>query len=562
MMNDMPHDEAVESALYAYKVYQGLLKNASDRKDVSSFREAFTGFFSLFDMYIEKPEGQSVEIIEMQLAHVDDENERISLRSQLEKQRTYRDTRARLKRARSQVVFALAARLLDQFLKQPGDTDMNELFNIAMAQLPANLKDLTLLLASLESDPATDWGWDWWDLPADGKVHSIDTHSKPNQLYGVAALRLLAGMSKDALTSLHLPHSHTLAFLADPKNEQGLVATLNSMKANSKKWPDVLSRKQIAMIPVLLELLGKARLDHERAEEDQIIAAPLDPEKVASFKTNVVDAVRRFGRLRSVFEKYGALSIQSEQVGETIPSWGYNQIDEKGAYVSDTHTSYVGWGEAYGRGLGQTEDHRAFTTMIEGADEKVSAKQKNLLRMIEERVMTSKFDSPIILQSVGTLGLSQLYSNDVFIPQFHKDCPHTGLTGLDGFRGVFKFKDITLPILDVFVRGEDVKGRVVICDLANFVRWDQYPPIDEVDEDRHVVDFVFIRVRDLNSDDELRNKILSETPSWLKDIEDKERYLRSRVTVNIFEKLKIEILNKKYAISISVSENGTPLPQN
>src|SRR4051812_44509680 len=109
--------------------------------------------------------------------------------------------------------------------------------------------------------------------------------------------------------------------------------------------------------------------------------------------------------------------------------------------------------------------------------------------------------------------------------------------------GVLRAEGHDVPMLDVFVRGDDVSNKVIIAELATFLRWTQYPPIDHAGDEAYVVEGrIFLRVRDLNSDIELREKIIRDDPDWLKDKPDKDRFLRAHVIVNVFEKMILEVM--------------------
>ena len=67
-----------------------------------------------------------------------------------------------------------------------------------------------------------------------------------------------------------------------------------------------------------------------------------------------------------------------------------------------------------------------------------------------------------------------------------------------------------------------------------------------------VFGYLLIRVTDMNLDEQRRRKIIMEDPEWLRDQQDKERYLRRRVLVNVYEKFVVEIANKDAAIRLDV----------
>jgi len=137
--------------------------------------------------------------------------------------------------------------------------------------------------------------------------------------------------------------------------------------------------------------------------------------------------------------------------------------------------------------------------------------------------------------------LEEIGKQSPFIPRYRNDCPRTPYSDLTGFVGVLKFSGVMVPVFELFVRDINLKRKVVIADGPRMGRWLQRQPIDEPNDAHEVEDWVLIRVDDLNKTDELRAKIIAENPDWLKDRPDKDRYLRTHVVVNIYEKISFEV---------------------
>jgi hypothetical protein len=111
---------------------------------------------------------------------------------------------------------------------------------------------------------------------------------------------------------------------------------------------------------------------------------------------------------------------------------------------------------------------------------------------------------------------------------------------------------MAIPVIYVFTQEQRLKNKVVVADLARFARWRQLAPVDEPGDESDVIENVFVRVTDLGKDDARRQKILTENPTWLRDIVDKERFLRTKVVVNIYQKFVIDIRESKTAQCISI----------
>jgi hypothetical protein len=79
----------------------------------------------------------------------------------------------------------------------------------------------------------------------------------------------------------------------------------------------------------------------ERREEDEIIEADLDPEKVSSFKEEYVEEFSDQFVLRDVFSDLGWLSVEEYDEDVDVEISGYNILFPKGALIEDPPTEYI-----------------------------------------------------------------------------------------------------------------------------------------------------------------------------------------------------------------------------
>jgi hypothetical protein len=67
-----------------------------------------------------------------------------------------------------------------------------------------------------------------------------------------------------------------------------------------------------------------------------------------------------------------------------------------------------------------------------------------------------------------------------------------------------------------------LNNKVVITDLHDLGIWQQYLPIDRPGDEDYLDGIFYIKVSDLNVEDAVREKILSENSNWLQEYSDKE----------------------------------------
>jgi hypothetical protein len=144
----------------------------------------------------------------------------------------------------------------------------------------------------------------------------------------------------------------------------------------------------------------------------------------------------------------------------------------------------------------------------------------------------------------------------LFIPRYDPRCPRTALSDVEGYAGVLKIDAQFVPILRINAQGGDVQDKLIIADFGRFARWVQYAPAIAGGDKSDVLDGIYIHVSDLNADATRREQILASDPQWLREIEDKERYLRMRVLVNVTERFRVEIADPTAAVCITVVDQS------
>ncbi len=373
-------------ALFTFKTLQDLARNTFEKRDIDAFRDVLREIQHLFVQFKPEQEHPSVPFLKALLARSADEAERVQLQEQLTLQEKREAVGIRVNLARDEVTFGLAADILDKYIRKD-DAEASGFFNEISKYLPRDLRRLTSIFESANDHNVADyWGWSHWDSVADGQAHFVDTHTKPNQLYCVEALRLLDGLSAEQIEKIDLPPSASLSVLTTETNTQGLPRMLETMTADRARWQKVIAQSAMAKTGALLSLLQRAREAQSRAEQDEIIAAPLDEGKLFAFKESIRTTLHSSGALKPLFKYYGALKEHGGGPGpEGLLAWGFNTLDEKGPYVEQSRVSYPGWGEAYGRSLAHAEDQTGFSTLYEHAAEKSRIAETQFIAEIDRK---------------------------------------------------------------------------------------------------------------------------------------------------------------------------------
>jgi len=538
--------------------FQNLLKTAFDKRDFESFQAFLNKFSGLYHDFEPHNEYPSAEHLKQSLNWTQDSTEKEAISKKVEVQEEKEKAAKDIQLKKRQVIFGLSAWIFEQYRNSPSDEALAKFYTDIANRLPSTLPELTELYASSRQfETERFWDWDNWEMIPDGGVQSIDFHSKLDRLYCVKTLLVLKGLAEEAINSIVLPYSRYLAYLAEDRpNSNTLINMLDTIVANPTQWNFILPQPAIEKIPALKTLLGKAKVAQEKSEEEYLKTVKIDSDKLKEFRNKVKESFYKSGYLRPILVGFGAYKdLTSETPGVKVPSYGYNQIDEKAAFIKDWHVHYSGWGENYGQGMASSEDQLVFEQMVAGAGSKRDVTKQNVISEIEKILNENKLKDSVVLQTLDHMyEYDQLQKSDLFISRYTRDCPKTKLDSSHGYKGVLKIAGQNVPVVDIFVRKAELKNKVIVTDLSSFGVLNQYSPIDKPEDTECQYDIFFIRVSDLNQDDQRRQKIITNNPAWLKEHEDNEGYLRQKALINLYQKFEFKIIEPKSAFCINVND--------
>jgi hypothetical protein len=531
-------------ALYSLRVFQDLLKAMADKRDLAAFNMVSREFLRLYRRFRGSTDQPNADILRLQIDHAVDEGQRATLTALLDRELKRQSVVTELNLSIDEIVLALGGRILPQYLEAPDDAQIKDLFDAVIERLPNDLRKLAAAFSAASEWRAPEaWGWNFWDSIADGEAHWVDSHTKLNQIFVVRALRLLEKLSAEARGAVQFPVSNSLAEMAREENGQGLLPTLSAIEANPDRWNRVLDQRAKSCIGVLRERLAAVRTAELADAAEATKQAPLDSTKIAAFRDELVRSFNESGRLREILHAKGALNIDlSKSPGPPVQTLGLSQIDDKNAFIKQEHTDYAGWGRNYGQSMAHGEDEETFAAMIGTAKIKETVVASALLGAIERVIRDAALKDPIILQSLEfDVRYAQIERNSAFKPKYAPDS-HTTWHDFNGFMGLLTVGSKQVPVFDTFVQRPESQNHVLVLDAQQFVRWDQFAPSPDPDQQTFGNGQLLIEITDLNADAVKRNEIIAQNPPWLAEERNPGEYLRGRVLINVYEKFHLEIL--------------------
>lgn len=542
-------------ALYCLRVFQDLLKLIADKRDVSTFATVAREFRGLFGRFRSADDQPNIAILHFQLDHAQNDEQRASRKTQLELQEKRQDIAATLNMAVHEIFLALGGRILAQRLEVPQDAKARQLFDTIISMLPNTVEGIAATFAAASGGSASDaWGWNQWDVIADGQAHWVDLHTNLNQIFAVRALQLLALLPPEVRANVQLPVSQTLTEMAREGNPQGLLATLRAIEEQPERWEIVLDQEARNCIGILRERLSAALTAQRELAAEATRNAPLDQDKLREFRAELVRSFIESSRLRGIFDAKGAIVSELSTNPEVpVRSLGFSQIDDKNAFIAQENVSYAGWGRGYGQGIAQGEDEEVFAEMIGAIKTNQTTAPGAVVTMIGRAVSEMMPKDPIILQSlVFDARYAEIDRNPAFTPKYNPDI-RTSWRDFNGFMGLLTFGTRQVPVFDTFVRRNESQNKILILDASQFLRWRQFAPDREPNEPTYADGKLLIRVIDLNMDTHRRNEIIAQNPPWLAGEQDRIAYLRGRVLIDVYEKFHIDIRDASAGICLTFS---------
>ncbi len=547
--------EYADFSIPVFQTFQDLIKTAFDKRDRDSFKEFLSQLNTLYRHLIRDQEFSRYSEYDLESARTDEEKK--ILQEKLDLQKARQDATEKIQRRKQQLVFGMATWIFEMVRLHQNDTELRAYYNDIKNYLPHEIKELTTLYSSARDfDVERFWNWDNWELIPDGEVHTIDFNSKLDRLYAVNALTLLRGVTSDNVDTIELPHNRDLAFLAEQR-DGALWKLLTDIETSPTNWEFILDTVALSKTGILKTLLTKAKDAQEKDEEERVKRTDIDPEKLAEFKKSFLDAFHDGSVIRSIITRAGTYVDRTDTANAEVKAYGYNQLDEKAAFIKNWHVHYAGWGENYGNGMASSESQIIFRDILEGLETKETIPKNDIVPAVERAILTLDDENLIVIESLDHMfeydgGIRR---SEAFIPRWdHRNRPKSSFDEDRWCDGYFKIGEKYVPIFRVFTNDADVKNFLVVTSLKELGELVQYAPTNDTQDKTHREEIFELKVTDLNKDDAARAKLISQDPAWLREYADKEGYLRRRVLINIYEKVQFVFKNKAAAIKLFVSD--------
>ncbi len=447
-----------------------------------------------------------------------------------------RDMGRRIRMAQEEVLLGLTAYQLAlwkaQPIPDPGMPDPDgDVLKELLARLPQDAPHLTeVFLKAREASWNNRWGWTEWEGEGrvEGVVYSPDFSSKLDEAYIVGLLRTL----RDGVR-LESVGDCTLSFAQEVEGENAaLVRLLNVIERNPERLATVLSPDQLTRTGEVLAAL-QTTAEHFREKERRDIAArPLDESRIITFGKELIAERDRTGTIRGIFRAIGNTERREAVFQDPVRALGIDTMFPKEAFFEGWHVHYMDFGANFGRAFSGGEDRDCFNAWFAAGAKRVApdiSGFEGVLKTVLAQGIANGWKTPAVIGGHDLLietGIWRRVRMEGAGRQAGK------YANVPGFEGMLEVEGQEVP---VFRAGrEDLKA--VACDLS------RQGPFTEIAllpssrwEGARQVDGMLVKIRDLNVDEEERDRLLADPPQWLQKIEESEREssLRRQVTIDI-----------------------------
>jgi len=536
--------------------FQGLLKEAVDRQQADHFLTFGTATRRAFAHWGSFDEERAQTRLQRRLAEdAVSRAERERLEEQLEAIRLRPALRDRIVHLRSEMLFGIGGLALDRRASSPRVQALATMSELSNQWNDGDLTELTALYTRTMGHAAHEfWGWDWFDkIPEDTVVH-LDSAGRLRTYYCFLALRKCQEL--DAAVLRELVVSSDESFFFEACGGGPLSAVLLEFENDRLRWSAAVPDSWLAKIAALRDIFLRTARAYEKAEEDRVMDAVISADVRAQFRRRFVRVHRENAWLRKLMDALGAFLDQSSSGAVSAPGerWGLDQVEEKKFYVQNGGSVAEELAQHHAEDFATAESALAFDLMLRvlprctpGAVESAESAVVAAMRQVRE----SGGSPDLVLMGTRAASRLSLERASSFTPKWRRNSRWSSMSEFEGF---LAFDGSDIPVFRVWTQSEPEAACVM--NIAKCLRWVQQAPANDVPEEG----FFYINLTDLGLEDPPRESILKNRPPWLEKQEDKERYLRQRVWLRIYERFEIKLLDPVAGCRVDLGSNPPKAP--
>lgn len=224
---------------------------------------------------------------------------------------------------------------------------------------PITPQELTrLLIECVNKNYSDQWRFDTYDLPADGEMHSVpDYDQKLKATWADYMLNSSFPTQIDQYGDLKLGETLTFSDGRSKPEESFLVQHLDELI--SKNTPNAQELKAL-----VLEFIQK----RTEWEQTTLAEAELSSEKVIEFQEDILKGYESRALAITIFKAADKLK-EVQRADKTYKMFGWNQIQDKAAFIESWHIGYAMIGSQYGSEIAMRQNEIIVESLLSNRTE-------------------------------------------------------------------------------------------------------------------------------------------------------------------------------------------------
>lgn len=532
-----PHQaEAVESigslATIILLRYQWLLQYLFRKEDIDQFRSCKRQVDKLF-LGVEMERGEDrAEELAWEL-----EEDKLIIGNARERAQALDAVRIRIAEQKEEMLFAVGSAIFERIAQ--GSLDRYRHYLESMDQ-HLDTTGLIRLYKRMCSTAAQDaWSADPDDF-SDGAGAFPTPFDSYTRYFTYLLVKSIQHLDAQTIRQLTLPYESDFVHEIEPNGR--IDQTLADFEDNRDKWALLVTDEELAKFPDIRALFTAHLAAQKTRDEDEVIQAPIDIQYLGEFRQRFIQSFLKNASLRMAFQHFNAYESAGPCIPPRTPTprWGFSMLDLRQQYAAGRRTTSVRFPEEYGKDLGSSESQSVFQHLIGGLSfVDLHRAGLNPVEQLNARIMGSAPNNVAIIAG----GFNSFWERGGSIHDFTPEwqVKKSAFAENPSFSGMLRLDFGEVPVFRVWTTQNTSDGCVVFWNSG--IKWRQKSPVDDEAECEFVSDQIFVKTVDLSADDVARARILREDPVWLQNEIDKERYLRQKVWLQVFERFEIDIPN-------------------
>lgn len=405
---------------------------------------------------------------------------------------------------KSEMMFGIASLAFERLMKQSADAGLREIYRVASDALPISILELSSLFARCYDTKVENfWGWMGWHIPKE-EFGAFDSFGPLLRVFAFELLRRVESKDAAAIRSLQYSDRTAVRLLT---SLVGLRRTLDELVERARdlgySLPEPGSEKMLALYG-LLDQLEQAVRDEE---EDQAIASTPSDIMIGRFGDGVLQGFKDEASVRQIIQSnlttVDVVIDPTDEIDEGNKRFGHQQLVDKEMLLREPDRAFEALGIQFGASIGRGENDFLLRQILEAVPAYGDVAESDVGGVVDQAVseLGTAAGSRFVLIVTDSFTVLEYWrvQGRLREPKVGRGAEQR-VAALEGYYGNSK-----IPVFNVY--GSRFSRRILLLDVATFARLTQYKPSANDGQGTQAGHF-FVRMRDLNKDDQLRQDVL------------------------------------------------------